>query len=106
MPLLPPPAGLAVKVMLSPTRPPISAGPNVKLYPMPANWLPEALKAQAVAARTYALTTDAGGTVFDQFADTRSQVYRGVSVETAASNEAVAETRGQVVTYDGRPVTT
>src|SRR3954452_16894891 len=73
---------------------------------MPSSWLPEALKAQAVAARTYALTTDAGGTVFDQFADTRSQVYRGVSGETAPTNAAVKATANQIVTYDGRPVVT
>jgi stage II sporulation protein D len=71
----------------------------------PASWPLEALKAQAIAARTYAITTGRGGT-FDQYADTRSQVYDGVSVETPASNEAVADTRGQVVTYQGQPVVT
>src|SRR3954451_12185946 len=54
----------------------------------PASWPLEALKAQAIAARTYAITTTHGGT-FAQYADTRSQVYRGVAVETAASNQAV-----------------
>ena len=73
---------------------------------MPASWLPEALKAQAVAARTYALTTDAGGTVFDQFDDTRSQVYRGVGAETAATNAAVRSTANQIVTYNGQPIVT
>jgi stage II sporulation protein D len=71
----------------------------------PSSWPLEALKAQAIAARTYAITTSRGGT-FDQYADTRSQVYGGASVETPATNEAVAETRGQVVTYQGQPVTT
>jgi stage II sporulation protein D len=69
----------------------------------PASWPLEALKAQAIAARTYAITTSQGTTLYS---DTRSQVYRGVSAETPASNEAVAETRGQVVEYNGRPVTT
>jgi stage II sporulation protein D len=73
---------------------------------MPSNWLPEALKAQAVAARTYALTTDAGGTVFDQFADTRSQVYSGVTGETAPTNAAVRATANQIVTYNGRAIVT
>jgi stage II sporulation protein D len=59
-----------------------------------------------VAARTYALTTDAGGTVFDQFADTRSQVYRGVSGETAPTNAAVRATANQIVTYNGRAIVT
>jgi stage II sporulation protein D len=72
----------------------------------PSGWPPEALKAQAVAARTYAITTDAGGGTFDQYADTRSQVYRGVSAETPSTDAAVAATKGQVVTYGGQPVTT
>jgi stage II sporulation protein D len=72
----------------------------------PAAWPVEALKAQAVAARTYALTTHAGGATFDQYADTRSQVYRGVAAETPSTDAAVAATRGQVVTYGGQPVTT
>jgi SpoIID/LytB domain protein len=72
----------------------------------PAAWPPEALKAQAVAARTYAMTTDAGGALFDQYADTRSQVYRGVSAETPGTDAAVAQTKGQVVTFGGLPVTT
>jgi stage II sporulation protein D len=72
----------------------------------PAAWPTEALKAQAVAARTYAITTDAGGGLFDQYADTRSQVYRGVSAEAPSTDAAVAATTGQVVTYGGRPVTT
>jgi stage II sporulation protein D len=72
----------------------------------PASWPLEALKAQAVAARTYAITTSKGGDGFDQYADTRSQVYGGVGAETAASNQAVDETAGQVVTYAGAPVVT
>ena len=43
----------------------------------PASWPADALKAQAIAARTYAITT-AKGAGFDQYADTRSQVYEGV----------------------------
>ncbi|MEA2275974.1 MAG: hypothetical protein QOC78_934 [Solirubrobacteraceae bacterium] len=72
----------------------------------PSGWPAEALKSQAVAARTYALTTHAGGALFDQFADTRSQVYRGVAAETPTTDAAVAATAGQVVTFDGQPVTT
>ena len=71
----------------------------------PASWPAEALKAQAIAARTYAITTSRGAD-FDAYADTRSQVYAGVGVETPASNAAVAATRGQVVTYGGQPVVT
>ena len=43
----------------------------------PSGWPPEALRAQAVAARTYALATSKDGDGFDQYADTRSQVYNG-----------------------------
>jgi stage II sporulation protein D len=71
----------------------------------PASWPAEALKAQAIAARTYAITT-AKSADFDHYADTRSQVYKGVGIETAATNAAVAATRGQVVTYNGQPVVT
>jgi stage II sporulation protein D len=72
----------------------------------PASWPLEALKAQAVAARTYAITTSKSGAGFDHYPDTRSQVYGGVAAETPSTNRAVAETAGQVVTYDGEPVTT
>jgi len=72
----------------------------------PSSWPAEALKAQAVAARTYAITTSKAGDGWDQYADTRSQVYGGVAAETASTNAAVAATRGQVVTYEGEPVVT
>ncbi|HUB73927.1 MAG TPA: SpoIID/LytB domain-containing protein [Solirubrobacteraceae bacterium] len=73
---------------------------------MPASWPLEALEAQAIASRTFALTADAGGRRFDVYADTRSQVYEGAAAETAATNAAVADTAGQVVTYEGRPAIT
>ncbi len=71
-----------------------------------ASWPLPALEAQAIASRTYALTAHAGGSKFDVYADTRSQVYRGVAAQTAQTNAAVAATAGQVVTYQGKPVTT
>jgi stage II sporulation protein D len=73
---------------------------------MPSTWGPQALDTQAVAARTYAITTDVSGTFYDLYPDTRSQMYRGVSAETPATDAAVAATAGQVVTYDGAPVVT
>ena len=74
----------------------------------PSAWPAETLKAQAVAARTYAITARAGSVSdgFDQYADTRSQMYKGVAAETANTNAAVNATAGQVVTYNGQPVTT
>lgn len=66
---------------------------------VPTSWHPEALKAQAVAARTYALATDAGGSLFDQYPDTRSQVYRGANAEVSSTNKAVEATAGETVYY-------
>jgi stage II sporulation protein D len=71
-----------------------------------ASWPLAALEAQAVASRTYALTAHAGGTKFDVYADTRSQVYRGVAAQTPQTNAAVAATAGQIVTYQGKAVAT
>jgi stage II sporulation protein D len=73
---------------------------------VPSSWPSEALKAQAVAARTYAITTDVGGSAYDLYPDTRSQMYRGVAAETPTTDAAVAATRGLVVTYGGVPVVT
>jgi stage II sporulation protein D len=73
---------------------------------VPAGWTAEALKAQAVAARTYAITTNKGGGAFDQYADTRSQVYGGVAAETPTTDAAVAATSGEIVIYRGVPAVT
>ena len=72
----------------------------------PSSWPIEALKAQAVAARTYAITTDKPGDGFQHYADVRSQVYGGVEAETANTDTAVAATRNQVVTFEGAPIVT
>lgn len=72
----------------------------------PASWPIEALKAQAVAARTYAITTDKPGDGFQHYADVRSQVYGGVGAETTSTDQAVAQTAGQIVTYQGEPIVT
>ena len=68
---------------------------------IPATWPIGVLEAQAVAARSYALATDAGGAVFDQYPDTRSQVYKGADYEQPGSNAAVDATAGQVLRYQG-----
>lgn len=73
---------------------------------MPSSWPLAALEAQAVASRTYALTAHAGGSRFDVYSDTRSQVYLGVAAETSATNAAVAATAGQIVLYAGKPAIT
>jgi stage II sporulation protein D len=66
---------------------------------MPSSWHMEALKAQAVAARSYALATRKPSGVFDQYPDTRSQVYRGVTGESPRSSLAVRETSGEILSY-------
>ncbi|MGC4032329.1 MAG: SpoIID/LytB domain-containing protein [Tepidisphaeraceae bacterium] len=66
------------------------------------DWHPEAYRAQAVIARTYALyeaKTNPPGRAWDLNPDERSQVYGGVRAETPKSNEAVAATRGMVAAY-------
>jgi SpoIID/LytB domain protein len=73
---------------------------------MPSGWPLAALEAQAIASRTYALTADAGGSRFDVYSDTRSQMYLGTAAETASTNAAVAATAGQIVLYQGKPATT
>lgn len=72
----------------------------------PSGWPAGALQAQAIVARTYAITNRVGGRQFDQWPDTRSQVYTGVSGETAQGDAAIAATRGRIVTLGGRPVIT
>ena len=68
----------------------------------PPSWPLAALEAQAVAARSFALSTSVDGNGFDLYDDTRSQVYEGIDSETAPSNAAAAATRGQVVLYNGQ----
>ena len=72
---------------------------------MPASYPTEALKAQAVAARTYALA-NVGKHKSDGYdlCDTNMcQHYGGASAEKAKCSEAVAETRGAVLVFQGRP---
>ncbi len=66
----------------------------------------EALKAQAIAARTYAMRNRGQymSQGFDLLPTTRSQVYRGLSSEQPLSTRAVDETRGLVATYEGQPI--
>ncbi|HEX6651441.1 MAG TPA: SpoIID/LytB domain-containing protein [Thermoleophilaceae bacterium] len=73
---------------------------------MPSSWPLEALKVQAVAARTYALSTAKTSGAFDQYPDTRSQMYRGVTGESVRSDAAVAATARQIVSYNGSPAVT
>jgi stage II sporulation protein D len=73
---------------------------------MPHTWPSEALKAQAVVARSYALATLKPGQIYDLLADTRSQVYGGIRAEDRSTNLAVGATAGQVLWWNGRVATT
>lgn len=72
---------------------------------MPHDWPVEAVKAQAVAARSYALAHRRGG-AFDVYNDTRDQVYGGILAETPVGDKAVAGTKGQVLLYGGKVANT
>jgi stage II sporulation protein D len=72
---------------------------------MPRDWPLEAVRAQAVASRSYALAHRRGGD-FDVFNDSRDQVYGGIATETPVGDQAVAATKRQVLTYDGKVATT
>jgi stage II sporulation protein D len=71
---------------------------------MSANWPLEALKAQAVAARSYALYKRAtsGNSVYDVGDTTTWQVYKGLETEAPGTHQAVDATAGQVMTYAGQ----
>ena len=73
---------------------------------MPSSWNIEALKAQTVAARTFALfqIEKHRDELWDVMATVMSQVYGGKSGETANSDRAVRETTGQILTYNQRPI--
>jgi stage II sporulation protein D len=69
-------------------------------------WPTEALKAQAVASRTWALYNFSrfASEGYDVCATTECQVYSGVTAEDPRTSAAVDETRGQIMTYQGRPI--
>ena len=67
----------------------------------PHDWPADALEAQAVVARSYALVSVKPSAAFDVYADTRSQVYQGRSGEYPESTAAVDSTKGETVYYDG-----
>ena len=72
---------------------------------VPFHWPAEALKAQAVVARSYALAVKKTGP-YDVYADTRSQVYGGIAAEKPTTSTAVDATAGQVLLFEGKVATT
>jgi len=70
----------------------------------PTTWMPEALAAQAIAARTYLSTHLARHNNYDIEGDTRDQEYDGLAGETTSTVKAVDRTKGMIATYNGRPI--
>ncbi|MGV3526726.1 MAG: SpoIID/LytB domain-containing protein [Candidatus Sericytochromatia bacterium] len=75
---------------------------------MPASWPQEALKSQAVAARTYVISHlgQHRKRGYDVTSTTDSQVYQGVKSEHPGSNQAVYATQGEILTHAGKPALT
>ena len=73
---------------------------------MPASWHGEALKSQAVAARTYALYQGFGFQVAQVVDTTLSQAYGGLGAEKPATIAAVDATKGEVATFNGKVIET
>ncbi|RIJ71415.1 SpoIID/LytB domain-containing protein [Nakamurella silvestris] len=74
---------------------------------MPSYWPAEALRTQAVAARTYAMANLSPSRTWDICDTTYCQVYGGTSYaggEVAATNAAIASTKGEIRTYSGYPI--
>lgn len=71
---------------------------------MPASWPAEALKAQAVAARSYALHQGFGFQIAHVVDSTHSQAYGGMNAEKPQTTAAVDATRGEVLMHNGRVV--
>jgi peptidoglycan hydrolase-like amidase len=71
---------------------------------VPSSWPLEAIKAQIVAARCYALTHMGSTALYDVDDTTQFQVYRGIDSESASQNAAVDQTAGQVLMSGGRVI--
>ncbi|MDR2398892.1 MAG: SpoIID/LytB domain-containing protein [Endomicrobium sp.] len=73
-----------------------------------SGWPKEALKVQAVISRTYAIANLNSHSTqgFDLCSMTHCQVYGGLGVETESSNQAVLETKWEILTFEGRPAQT
>lgn len=66
----------------------------------------EAVKVQAIAARTYAISNMGSKNAigFDFYATVADQVYNGTAGEDTVASRAVRETRGQIITHNGQPI--
>lgn len=77
-------------------------------YEMNNTWPLEALKAQAVCARTYAATISSShaSSGFDVCNNTHCQMYQGLNLANDRTDQAVEETAGEYVRYQGKPAVT
>ena len=73
---------------------------------MPTDWPAEALKSQSVAARSFSLASRGrhASEGYDLCTTTHCQLYTGTAAEKTASTAAVRATRGEVLTYGGKPI--
>lgn len=73
---------------------------------MPVDWPAEAIRAQSVAARSFALASRGrhASEGYDLCTTTHCQLYTGTAAEKSASNAAIKATRGEVLTYGGKPI--
>lgn len=73
---------------------------------VPSSWPEEALKAQAVTARTYVVREmlNRASQPFDVNKTTASQVYSGMDKETPRTTKAVEDTKGTIILHEGNPI--
>lgn len=73
---------------------------------VPSSWPEEALKAQAICARTYVIREmlNRAEEPFDVSKTTASQVYSGLDKETPRTTKAVDDTKGTIIVFDGKPI--
>jgi len=67
-------------------------------------WPMESLKAQAIAARTYAVYHMLENNQYDVESSVLSQVYKGAKIEAPTTNKAIEDTRSMVMLYQGLPI--
>jgi SpoIID/LytB domain protein len=75
-------------------------------WEMPYRWSSDALRAQAVASRTYAVANLHPGSWYDLLPDTRDQMYGGIRAERPSTNAAVEATAHRILTWNGAPART
>ena len=74
-------------------------------YEISPQWPMESLRAQAVISRTYALSQMGrhNSSGYDVCSGDHCQIYRGCAVHASSTDRAISSTRGQILTYAGRP---